>query len=178
MQPFERTAAIILEGCAPDPDFTLSDIDMIIEEPAEQLVLEPFRANDRRDKHELESVRAAQEHSIVAETESYDLREAQRDAARFHVVMSETFGYDIYLQKIEEKELTVGCARDNNIVLPHTQSRRHPLRIFYSQGKFWVEDKKSKQPAHINGEALAGTRSLQQGEVIKIGEATIELVEV
>ena len=98
------------------------------------------------------------------------------NAARFHVVLSDIFGYEIYLQKEEGKELTVGCARDNNIVLPHTEARRHLLRLYYSQGEIWAQDKGSQQKALIGDTPLTGTRCLKQGTVLQVGEARIELV--
>jgi len=97
--------------------------------------------------------------------------------ARFHVVISELFGYDIYLRKEEGAELTIGCARDNNIVLPHTESRRHLLKLFYSQGKIWVQDKGSLQKALIGDTLLTGTRCLILGSVLQVGEARIELID-
>jgi hypothetical protein len=96
---------------------------------------------------------------------------------RFHVTVPDLFGYDIYLETIEQAQLTVGCARDNNIVLPHTESRRHLLRIFYAQGQAWVEDRGSTQCALVDGTPLTGTRCLKQGVVLEMGTARIELVE-
>jgi pSer/pThr/pTyr-binding forkhead associated (FHA) protein len=91
--------------------------------------------------------------------------------------MPQQFGYDVYLQKLDDSELTVGCSRDNNIVLPHTQSRRHPLRIFYLQNQLWAEEKKCRQKVNLDGTPLSGIRCLQQGATIKIGKTTIELIE-
>jgi pSer/pThr/pTyr-binding forkhead associated (FHA) protein len=71
--------------------------------------------------------------------------------------------------------LTVGCARDNNIVLPHSESRRHLLNLRYAQGRVWAEDKGSTQQALIEGIPLTGARQLTQGTVLKVGEAHIEL---
>ncbi|MDR0347237.1 MAG: hypothetical protein LBH56_02555 [Coriobacteriales bacterium] len=96
---------------------------------------------------------------------------------RFHVALAGLFAYDIYLCKIEGAELTVGCARDNNIVLPHSESRRHLLRLYYSQGSVWAQSKASTQQAFIDDIPLTGVRSLKCGSVIKIGEASIELIE-
>ena len=96
--------------------------------------------------------------------------------ARFHVMVPELFGYDIYMRKEEGAELTVGCARDNNIVLPHTESRRHPLRLYYSQGEIWAQDRESMQKAQIGDMPLTGTCCLKQGAVLQVGEARIELI--
>ena len=96
--------------------------------------------------------------------------------ARFHVVISELFGYDIYLRREDGAELTIGCARDNNIVLPHTESRRHLLRLYYAQGEIWAQDKGSQQKALIEGAPLSGTRCLKEGTILHIGEAKIELL--
>ena len=96
--------------------------------------------------------------------------------ARFHVTISELFGYDIYLLKEEGSELTIGCARDNNIVLPHTESQRHVVRLYYSQGEVWAQDRGSLQKASINDTPLTGTRCLKEGAILQIGEARIELI--
>jgi hypothetical protein len=95
---------------------------------------------------------------------------------RFHVAVSDLFGYDIYLNKVEGAQLTIGCARDNNIVLPHTESRRHILRLYYTQGLVWAENRGSTQQAFIDGVPLTGTRHLKQGVTLKVGEAKIEFV--
>ncbi|MDR1183400.1 MAG: FHA domain-containing protein, partial [Coriobacteriales bacterium] len=92
------------------------------------------------------------------------------------VTVPELFGYDIYLRKTEGALLTVGCARDNNIVLPHSESRRHLLKLYYAQGQAWVEDKGSTQQALIEGIPLTGTRCLKQGATLEVGEARIELI--
>jgi hypothetical protein len=96
---------------------------------------------------------------------------------RLHVAMPDLFGYDIYLCKEEGAQLTIGCARDNNIVLPHTESKRHLLRLYYMQGQVWVEDISSTQQALVDNVPLTGTRCLKPSTLLKIGEATIEIVE-
>jgi hypothetical protein len=96
---------------------------------------------------------------------------------RLHVAIPELFGYDIYLEKAEGAQLTVGCARDNNIVLPHTESARHLIRIFYAQGQVWAEDKGSTQHALLGGTPLTGARCLARGVTLEAGAAKIDLVE-
>jgi hypothetical protein len=96
---------------------------------------------------------------------------------RFHVEMSGLFAYDIYLNRTEGAQLTVGCARDNNIVLPHTESKRHLLRLYYAQGSTWAQDRGSNQQALVEGVPLTGVRCLKHGVVLEVGEARIELVE-
>jgi hypothetical protein len=96
---------------------------------------------------------------------------------RFHVEMSGLFAYDVYLNRTEGAQLTVGCARDNNIVLPHTESKRHLLRLYYAQGSTWVQDRGSNQQALVEGIPLTGVRCLKRGVILDVGEARIELVE-
>jgi pSer/pThr/pTyr-binding forkhead associated (FHA) protein len=62
-------------------------------------------------------------------------------------------------------------------VLPHTESKRHLLRLYYMQGQVWVEDISSTQQALVDNVPLTGTRCLKPGAVLKIGEATIAIVE-
>ena len=173
LEPFEKTTAKALEECTLYPKLAFSDYDMIVEEPKEDLRLSGLQSISTEAMAGTEPDAA---HNIDT-AKSKIAHEAERTSARFHVVMSELFGYDIYLEKVEKKELSVGCARDNNIVLPHTESRRHPVRIFFSQGQLWVEDRQSKQQVEVDGIALTGTRCLKQGAIIKVGEATIELIE-
>jgi hypothetical protein len=104
-------------------------------------------------------------------------REDTPPAIRFHVTVADIFGYDIYLNRTEGARLTIGCARDNNIVLPHTASRRHVLSLCYVQGLVWAEDKGSTQQALLEDVPLAGTRHMKQGMTLKVGEAKIELIE-
>jgi hypothetical protein len=102
---------------------------------------------------------------------------AAASQVRFHVEMSGLFAYDIYLNRTEGAQLTVGCARDNNIVLPHTESKRHLLRLYYAQGSIWARDRGSNQQALVEGVPLTGVRCLKRGVVLEVGEARIELVE-
>jgi hypothetical protein len=97
--------------------------------------------------------------------------------SRFHVSIQGLFGYDIYLNRMEGAQLTIGCARDNNIVLPHTESKRHLLKLYYAQGQVWAEDTGSTQKVLVDNIPLTGTRCLQQGALLEIGEARIEFVE-
>jgi pSer/pThr/pTyr-binding forkhead associated (FHA) protein len=96
--------------------------------------------------------------------------------ARFHVSVSGLFGYDVYLSRAEGSQLTIGCARDNDIVLPHTESKRHLLRLYCSQGLVWAQDRGSKQQALVDGAPLTGARCLRQGTVLEAGNARIELL--
>jgi hypothetical protein len=95
---------------------------------------------------------------------------------RFHVCVPELFGYDIYLDKVEGAQLRVGCARDNDIVLPHTESRRHVFRLYCSQDSVWAQDKGSSQRPLLDGVALSGTQRLTFGSIIEAGKAKIELL--
>jgi hypothetical protein len=102
---------------------------------------------------------------------------ARPSSIRFHVTVSDLFGYDVYLNRREGAQLTVGCARDNNIVLPHIESRRHVLRLYYAQGFVWAEDRGSTQQALVEGVPLAGARRMKHGTALEVGKAKIELIE-
>ncbi len=150
LNPFEKTASIILEGCTPDIGYTLPDLEMCIEEPVER-VYKPISQN---------------------------MGTTRPNAALFHVSTPNQPSRDVYLQKAENQELTIGTADDNNVVLPNTTNNKLSLRIFYSHKKIWAEDISSSQQTLINGVFLTGVRSLSRGTAIKIGETTIELVAV
>jgi hypothetical protein len=123
--------------------------------------------------------------AVIADNDEFSVEEPSERAVRkanaspsvrFHVALVDTFAYDIYLDRVEGAQLTVGCARDNNIVLPHTESNRHLLRLYYAQGAVWAEDRGSKQQALIGGAPLVGTRCLSEGALLEVGEARIELI--
>jgi hypothetical protein len=96
---------------------------------------------------------------------------------RFHVSVPGLFGYDVYLSETEGAQLTIGCARDNNIVLPHTESKRHMLKLFYARGQVWAQDAGSTQKALVDSVPLTGARCLRQGALLEVGGARIELIE-
>ena len=149
LQPFEGTEPVFSSALVPERDF---DDDLELEEPFER------------------PAPGSEVSSEVTEVPN------EMTEARFHVAVSELFGYDIYLRKEEGAELTIGCARDNNIVLPHTESRRHLLRLYFSEGEIWAQDRGSQQKALIGDTPLTGTRCLRQGAVLHIGEARIEFL--
>ncbi|MDR3315199.1 MAG: hypothetical protein LBS98_01735 [Coriobacteriales bacterium] len=87
------------------------------------------------------------------------------------------FSYDVYLLKQEGAELSIGCATDNNIVIPDCEIGRHNLRLFYSQGSIWLEGKGCNQQVLIDDVPLTGTRNLKVGTEVLIGGACINLKE-
>jgi hypothetical protein len=128
----------------------------------------------------------ASEHFVADENDDLQVEEPSPEILnsasassqlRFHVSVQGLFGYDVYLNRAEGAQLTIGCARDNNIVLPHTEAKRHPLVVYYAQGRAWVQGTGSAQKALVDGVPLAGTRCLQQGMLLEVGEARIELIE-
>jgi len=151
-----------------DPWDDLED-DMTVEEPSGRPPAKPAKQEGWQEQSQITQdlilEKAPGVYDCVPET-------------RLHVMVSELFGYDIYLRKEEGAELTIGCARDNNIVLPHTESCRHLLRLFHSNGGIWVQDRGSRQKAQLDKIPLTGTRAFKQGAVLQVGEAQIELIEV
>jgi hypothetical protein len=149
LQPFDDQASLQASFLSADSD---ANDRFLFEEPIEEPIEEP-------------SERATAVTVAVA------------SQVRFHVEISGLFAYDIYLNRTEEAQLMVGCARDNNIVLPHTEAKRHLLRLYYAQGAVWVQDRGSNQQALVDGVPLTGVRCLKRGVALEVGEARIELVD-
>ncbi|MDR3307511.1 MAG: hypothetical protein LBS58_01250 [Coriobacteriales bacterium] len=95
--------------------------------------------------------------------------------ARFKVALANLFVYEAVLRKTEGALLTVGCARNNSIVVPQGEVARHQLDIFFSQGQIWAE-RKGVPEAGIDGIPFTGTRSIKSGAQLNVGDATITLV--
>jgi len=95
----------------------------------------------------------------------------------FSVCFPRFFSYDVYLPKQEGAELSIGCATDNNIVIPDCEVGRHNLRLFYSQGSIWLEGKGCNQQVLIDDVPLTGTRNLKVGTEVLVGGACINLKE-
>lgn len=71
------------------------------------------------------------------------------------------------------KELTVGRAADNDIVIDHTHYSREHLIVWLENGQWHVKvDPGSWNPTHLNGRPLKGETVLAHGDRITVGSST------
>ncbi|MDR2197752.1 MAG: FHA domain-containing protein [Coriobacteriales bacterium] len=96
-------------------------------------------------------------------------------ACRVRVEFPGHFLYDTYIVQQDGASLRIGCAADNNIIIPQTEVGRHQLTLRYAQGQLWLEDHGSTHPALIDGIPLSGTRGVGEGVTIKVGDALLTL---
>ena len=98
------------------------------------------------------------------------------------VIVGDSFSYEAHMRRTEGAMLSVGGESKNAIVIPQAEILGHQFDIFYSQGHLWVEDKSSAvgiastTRAQINGVPLNGTRSIQPGARITLGDTCLSLV--
>ena len=65
--------------------------------------------------------------------------------------------------------VVIGRDADCEITIPDRQVSRHHARIHCRAGGYWLEDLKSKNGTHLNGERLSGSPVLlDDGDLIQI----------
>ena len=98
------------------------------------------------------------------------------------VIVGDSFSYEAHMRRTEGALLSVGSESKNAIVIPKPDILGHQLDIFYSQGHLWIEDKSGTSGkasaicAQLNGVPLNGTRSVQPGACITLGDTRLSLV--
>ena len=72
--------------------------------------------------------------------------------------------------------VTLGRAPENNVVLPDDgyASASH-ARIFWDQGRWWVEDLMSSNGTAVNDQILTAPWALQPNDVIKVGRTQFRI---
>ena len=102
---------------------------------------------------------------------------SEQTAARLQVALAGYFCYELLLQKLEGRSLSVGSAAENAIVLPLEQVATHLLEVFYAHGHIWAESTGATPQVIVDEIPLCGTVRIQPGTKINVGEATITLLE-
>lgn len=69
---------------------------------------------------------------------------------------------------IEVPEFIIGRGNDCQIILPERQVSRHHAKILTEQGKYILHDLGSKNGTHLNGQRVAGSTQLKDGDEIQI----------
>ncbi|MFZ1756464.1 MAG: FHA domain-containing protein [Caldilineaceae bacterium] len=67
-----------------------------------------------------------------------------------------------------DEELLIGRQDDCDIPLPDRQVSRNHARIFWENDAYYIEDLKSKNGTHLNGEEVTGSAPLEDGDEIQI----------
>ncbi len=67
-----------------------------------------------------------------------------------------------------EDELLIGREEDCDIPLPDRQVSRNHARIFWENDSYYLEDMKSKNGTHLNGEEVKSAVALEDGDEIQI----------
>lgn len=69
---------------------------------------------------------------------------------------------------LDNDEMLIGRGSDADIVLPERQVSRYHSKIFYRDGRYFLEDLDSKNGTFLNGQQVKGTAPLQDGDEIQI----------
>ena len=104
--------------------------------------------------------------------------EREQTAARLQVVLAGYFSYELLLNKLDGRSLSVGSATENSIVIPQEQVAQRQLEVFYAHGQIWAESVGTSLQAIVGETPLCGTVSVKPGTEITVGDATITVLEV
>jgi hypothetical protein len=69
---------------------------------------------------------------------------------------------------LSKEEMMIGRGNDADIVLPERQVSRYHSKIHYRDGHYLLEDLGSKNGTFLNGQQVAGTVPIQDGDEIQI----------
>ena len=99
-------------------------------------------------------------------------------AARLQVALAGYFCYELLLQKLEGRSLSVGSSSENAIVIPQEEVATHLMQVFYAHGHIWAESTGTAMQATVDEIPLCGTVRIQPGTEISIGDAKITVLDV
>lgn len=74
-----------------------------------------------------------------------------------------------YRYPISAKELSLGRAADNDVVLHDEQASRHHAIIKLKDEQAWLFDRNSANGTYVNGERITQARLLRSGDQIRVG---------
>ena len=115
--------------------------------------------------------------SFFTETLSPSEADNQQTAARLQVALAGYFCYELLLQKLEGRSLSVGSSSENAIVIPKEEVATHLMQVFYAHGHIWAESTSTTMQASVDEIPLCGTVRIQPGTEITIGDARITVLE-
>jgi adenylate cyclase len=81
------------------------------------------------------------------------------------------------VRELGQKEIVIGRPKDGvrvdlDLGLDQQVSRPH-ARIWFEEGRYWIEDLKSKRGTKVNGQDVKRKTLLQFGDVVSVGETTL-----
>lgn len=81
------------------------------------------------------------------------------------------WAYNIELKKV--MPITIGRTRQNELVLQDQRVSSKHARVYFSDGKWMLEDLESSNGTQVNGNALKGKIQIRNGDSIRIGSTEI-----
>ena len=72
------------------------------------------------------------------------------------------------------REITLGRAGTNGVILDDTYVSTVHARIFHTNGTYFVEDLASRNGSMLNGQAIIATTALMPGDRLTVGATTME----
>jgi pSer/pThr/pTyr-binding forkhead associated (FHA) protein len=100
-----------------------------------------------------------------------------RKMARFRIELSGKYVYDTLLKKHEGATIKIGNRDNNTIVVPDSEVGDCQCVIFYSQEQLWAEQIESDRATYIGADRLKSPQSLITGDSLRVGTATITVLE-
>lgn len=97
--------------------------------------------------------------------------------ARIQVVLAGYFSYELLLQKLEGRSLSVGSANENAIVIPQEIVAERQLEVFYAHGRIWAENIASTAPVSVDESPINGIVCIEPGSTIQVGDANLILLK-
>lgn len=92
----------------------------------------------------------------------------------FTIAITERGGQPVF-QQFDQAEVSIGRVSGNDIVLGKSNVSKRHARILNNQGLFVVVDTKSTNGTYVNGHRIDAPYDLKSGDVITIGEYTLEI---
>lgn len=73
-------------------------------------------------------------------------------------------------------QLRIGRAEDNEVHLPHSLVSRRHASVWFDGSTYWLQDEGSLNGTLVNGRPMAGTKPIQRGDTIEIGDTIFYLL--
>lgn len=78
--------------------------------------------------------------------------------------------------ELNNPSITVGRADDNNVIIPEDPyTSGHHARIYWDQGRWWIEDLNSSNGTTVNEQLISAPLQLSPNDLIKFGRTTFRI---
>jgi hypothetical protein len=98
------------------------------------------------------------------------------EMACFEIMLDGHMACQTYLRKSEGAVFSIGRAHDGGVIIPCTQEDGPRIDIFYSRGRFWMEERSGLQAAWADGAQRGEMQAVNEGERLSLGKASLSLV--